>query len=319
MLVHNEDVFVEQALRNAARFCDRIHVADHMSTDATWEIVEALAGELDHVEPCACGRPATRTPSSRAMRARTPGCSASTATRSTIPPGSRASARAARRRAPGALQPEGQRPQRDGARSRGRPASGYLAPPSRSVTKLFNFAAIDSWTRCYRQYMHDGEIAFRPGYSRESLGLLGERQPWEESSFRCLHVCFLTRSSLDTPELAGSWQAEPDRPRWEDADAHDGASRPGAARAGRLRLEGGEVPPGRARDEGRRTLLPDDEHRRRRRDVRVAGCARRSALRPFRADATGFRSRRRRRRLRAWRRRQSSSVGMRRSENGCGT
>jgi len=50
MLVHNEDVFVERALRNSAGFCDRIHVADHMSTDATWEILEAIAGELDHVD-----------------------------------------------------------------------------------------------------------------------------------------------------------------------------------------------------------------------------------------------------------------------------
>ena len=27
-LVHNEDVFVERAIRNVADFCDRIHVAD---------------------------------------------------------------------------------------------------------------------------------------------------------------------------------------------------------------------------------------------------------------------------------------------------
>ena len=54
-------------------------------------------------------------------------------------------------------------------------ATGYLSPPSRSITKLFNFAAIDSWTEAYRQYMHDGEIAFRPGYDRESIGVLGER------------------------------------------------------------------------------------------------------------------------------------------------
>ena len=37
MLVHNEDEFVEQALRNAAPFCDRFHVADNMSTDGTWD------------------------------------------------------------------------------------------------------------------------------------------------------------------------------------------------------------------------------------------------------------------------------------------
>ena len=35
VLVRNEDVFVEQAIRNVAAFCDRIHVADHVSTDRT--------------------------------------------------------------------------------------------------------------------------------------------------------------------------------------------------------------------------------------------------------------------------------------------
>ncbi len=50
MLVHNEDAFVERALRNAAGFCDAFHVADHMSTDATWDIVRAVAADLDHVD-----------------------------------------------------------------------------------------------------------------------------------------------------------------------------------------------------------------------------------------------------------------------------
>ena len=53
MLVHNEDEFVEQALRNAAGFCDRFHVADHMSTDGTWDAIRRVAAELDHVERCA--------------------------------------------------------------------------------------------------------------------------------------------------------------------------------------------------------------------------------------------------------------------------
>src|SRR5918996_5027958 len=49
VLVHNEDVFVEQAIRNAVSFCDRIHAVDHMSSDGTWEILRALSNEFDHV------------------------------------------------------------------------------------------------------------------------------------------------------------------------------------------------------------------------------------------------------------------------------
>ena len=33
-----------------------------------------------------------------------------------------------------------------------------ISPPSRCGAKLFNFAAIESWTRVYRQCLHDGEI-----------------------------------------------------------------------------------------------------------------------------------------------------------------
>src|SRR3970040_1874930 len=51
MLVHNEDEFVERAVRNAAGFCDRFHVADHMSTDGTWDAIGRVAAELDHGEP----------------------------------------------------------------------------------------------------------------------------------------------------------------------------------------------------------------------------------------------------------------------------
>jgi hypothetical protein len=57
--------------------------------------------------------------------------------------------------------------------------------------------------------MHDGEIAFRPGYDRETIGVLGDSYAWEESPLRCLHVCFLRRSSLDPPEAAGHGRLSP--------------------------------------------------------------------------------------------------------------
>lgn len=210
MLVHNEDVFVEQALRNAAGFCDRIHVADHMSTDGTWEIVQDLAAELGNVD-------VTRVRATGDSQALVEGYAGSETWVFGIDGDELYDATAlACFRADllgGAHQEHFSLKgnvlhvaELDRAEER---ATGYLAPPSRSVTKLFNFAAIDSWTRCYRQYMHDGEIAFRAGYSRESLGLLGERLAWEESPFRCLHTCFLARSSLDTPERAAQGRPSP--------------------------------------------------------------------------------------------------------------
>lgn len=210
MLVHNEDVFVEEAIRNAAPFCDRLHVADNMSTDGTWDVVRSLAGELDQVQ---------------AVRVRRTGDShalvegyAGTDTWVFGVDGDELYDPAGLERFRAELLAGAYR-ELFSIKSnvlncveldRGRKlAGGYLSPPSRSITKLFNFAAIDSWTRCYRQYAHDGEIAFRRGYDAGRIGNLGERFGWDESPLRCLHVCFLRRSSLDPPGRTGTGRLSP--------------------------------------------------------------------------------------------------------------
>ncbi len=210
MLVHNEDEFVEQALRNAVRFCDRFHVADHMSTDGTWDAIRRVAAEFPTVEP---------------VRVRTTGDS-----HALVEGYAGTDAWVFGVDGDELYDPVGLASFRDellgGAyreffslksnvlnvteldRER-RTASGYLSPPSRSVTKLFNFGAINSWTRCHRQYMHDGEVAFRPGYEWETIGDLLGRFTWEESPLRCLHMCFLRRSSLDPDDAVGHGRLSP--------------------------------------------------------------------------------------------------------------
>jgi len=210
MLVHNEDEFVEQALRNAAGFCDRFHVADHMSTDGTWDVIRAVAAELNHVEPVQV----RATGDSHALVESYAG----TDTWVFGVDGDELFDPAGLGRFRAELEGGAYREffslksnvlnlaELDHER---RLASGYLAPPSRSVTKLFNFAAIDSWTDCHRQYMHDGVVTFRPGYNAETIGLLGDRFTWDESPLRCLHACFLRRSSLDPEGTAGHGRLSP--------------------------------------------------------------------------------------------------------------
>lgn len=74
-------------------------------------------------------------------------------------------------------------------------AKGYLAPPSRSMTKLYNFALIDKWVNGIHR-LHCGDIAFKTGYHAGLRYQLGETMSWEESYFRCLHTVFVRRSSL---------------------------------------------------------------------------------------------------------------------------
>jgi glycosyltransferase involved in cell wall biosynthesis len=198
VLLYNEDVFCERVIRNVAAFCDRVHVADHMSSDRTWEIVSALAREYDHVD---------------ARRVSNSGRShdlvqpyAGTRTWVFNPDGDEIYDPEGLRR----LRAELEEGRHDHAfrlvpamlhcvalDTAALTATGHLSPPARSGGKLFNFAAIESWTNVHRQCLHDGDVVFRPGWHWEAVANLGEERGWEGSPFRCLHACFLRRSSRE--------------------------------------------------------------------------------------------------------------------------
>jgi Glycosyl transferase family 2 len=198
VLVHNEDFFVEQAIRNVAAFCDRIYALDHVSSDGTWDILQRLAAELDQVEV----RRTHHADDSHAVIEHYAGTDTWVF---------------------GVDGDELYDPARlDGFRERllagdysrtfkiasnvvncidvdlaRRHATGYPSPPSRSITKLYNFAAIDAWRGDGSERLHGGTISFRPGYDDTSVDNIGERLSWDETPLRCLHMCFVRRSSGD--------------------------------------------------------------------------------------------------------------------------
>ena len=81
-------------------------------------------------------------------------------------------------------------------------ASGYLSPPARSITKLQNFGAIESWTGTAVEHFYGGDRRLRPEFEHKPVRVLGEEFSWADSPFRCLHVCFLPRSSRQPALLA---------------------------------------------------------------------------------------------------------------------
>ena len=197
VLVRNEDLHVEQAIRNVASFCDRIFAVDHMSTDETWDLLRALASELDHLDV----RRARHTRESHRVLEPFVG----TPTWALRVDGDElydADGLAALRT-----------PLEDGAFDRAfriqanvlhctsldtdeKVASGYLSPPSRPVTALFNLAAAASW-KAGAERLEGGEIRFKEGFDWKSIEPLHERYSWDDSPLRYLHTCFLRRSSLD--------------------------------------------------------------------------------------------------------------------------
>ena len=197
VLVHDEDVFVERAVRNVAAVCDRIHAFDHVSTDRTAEILAGLARELDHLE-------VRTTPDARdSHRALEQYAGtetwalgvdgdelydpeALTGLRALLEGGAYADAFHLKAHVLNcvALDLEQQT------------ATGHMSPPSRPVTKLFNLGAVDAWSGA-PQRLHAGAPRFRPGFDWSSLRYVSEDYEWATDPLRMLHTCFLRRSSAD--------------------------------------------------------------------------------------------------------------------------
>lgn len=201
VLVHNEDLHVERAISNIAAFCDQLIFCDHQSTDGTLDILERLSRELPHSSVHRIKHPSE----SHDLLKQFAG------TRTWVfavdgdeiyDPERLLSFRQrllsgefdAIWRIKGnvlhctAIEPDFSS------------ASGYMSPPSRSMTKLYNYAAISAWDGATMERLHGGSIHFKSGFHDLVKKNFHESMGWEETPFRCLHLCFLPRSSKEAHE-----------------------------------------------------------------------------------------------------------------------
>jgi glycosyltransferase involved in cell wall biosynthesis len=198
-LVRNEDVFVETVVRNVADFCDEIHVADHGSTDGTPELLHALAGELPKIHWKSIRHPAE----SHALIQHLAGSLTWIfgVDGDEIYEPDRL-ARLRQKILSGDFDAHwmllGNVLHVTKLAEDRRTASGYLAPPCRSMTKLYNFNAIESWDGYTPERLHGGKVRFRAGFAPGDRRRLHDEVTWDEADFRCLHLCFLKRSSIDS-------------------------------------------------------------------------------------------------------------------------
>lgn len=201
-MVRDEDVFVERALRNVLDFCDELIAVDHRSRDSTHEILARLeAEEPDKVRVYRTRRGGEANELLRPYVG-TPTWVLGVDGDELYEP-ERLSALRERLLADELAEwylVKGNMLHCDQLDEAAGTAGGWLAPPSRSITKLFNFAALDRWEGKAIEHLYGGERAFRRGYSDETIYYLRDEWPWATSPFRCLHVCFLRRSSRDRGE-----------------------------------------------------------------------------------------------------------------------
>jgi hypothetical protein len=77
-------------------------------------------------------------------------------------------------------------------------ARGWFAPPCRSMTKLYNFAAVERLDPATKHRLHGKNNVFNPGWDPvRSRWEMYKEIAWEDSEFRALHTCWMPRSSLD--------------------------------------------------------------------------------------------------------------------------
>jgi hypothetical protein len=197
LLVRDEDVFVERAIRNVAHVCDRLYAFDHLSSDGTAGILRRLTEELDHL---VVRRTSDAGDSHRAIEGYA-------GTRTWVlgidgdelydPSGlTELKERLAQGAYDDAFHLKGHVLNCTELNETDGQATGYMSPPSRPVTKLFNLAALDTWTGCLER-LHDGVPVFRDGYGWESLLYVSDQTDWDGDPLRMLHACFLRRSSKD--------------------------------------------------------------------------------------------------------------------------
>ncbi len=204
LLVRNEDLHVATVLTNILCFCDEILVADHGSTDRTSEILR----ELERRHPAKVRLSNIDHP---AQSHKLISQYAGTPTWIFGVDGDEIYDPAGLRRLRNRLLTG------EFARSwmllgnvlncvslnvHSGEASGHLAPPCRSITKLYNFHAIERWDGDCKERLHGGRIEFRSGFNSEQRRYLHDEVTWESADLRCLHLCFLPRSSNDAPDAA---------------------------------------------------------------------------------------------------------------------
>jgi glycosyltransferase involved in cell wall biosynthesis len=198
VLVRNEDLHVESAIRNVVAFCDRLILCDHQSTDGTLAILERVAAAYPHLELHRISHPWE---SHELIKKYAGTDSWIFAVDGDEIYDAKGLELFRNRLLAGEMDQYwmivGNVMHCDGLDLRQGVARGYAAPPCRSITKLYNFAAISSWEGDTKERLHGGKPEFLPGYHDHARWQLGEETPWDESPLRRLHPCLIPRSSLD--------------------------------------------------------------------------------------------------------------------------
>ncbi len=204
MLVHDEDRFLRRAAENVLGFCDRLLIAEHRSIDATWEIAQDLARAHPKVEAHRIRDPRESNEMLQPFAGSRTWVLGVDGDEIYDPAGL------------AAFRTELERGDWDQwwtifgnvlncreLDETARTARGWMAPPCRSMTKLYNFALVSRLDPDAKQRLMGRADVFKEGFHAGLRCELYKTAAWDDARFRCLHTCFLPRSSRHVEGLRG--------------------------------------------------------------------------------------------------------------------
>ncbi len=200
-LVRNDDRFLKQVILNTMDFCDEMIITDHKSTDNTPAIAKELATEYDHVSYHRIQHPSESHDLIRSYAGQN--CWVFGVDGDELyEPDKLAIFKEQLRngRFQESWQVLGKALHCCDLDPDKKVAKGYLARPSRSMTKLYNFSLINDWEGPCTERLHHGNIRFKDRASANSKDTSESELDWGEATFRCLHTVFINRSSRQSPQ-----------------------------------------------------------------------------------------------------------------------
>ncbi|WP_339136380.1 MAG: glycosyltransferase [Candidatus Electrothrix sp. GW3-4] len=198
VLVKNEDLFIDRVLTNILDFCDEIIVADNLSKDGTQDTVRALQQHHSKIHYHSIASPAQSHDLICGYAGTNTWIFAVDGDEIYDPLGLK---RLRQRINAGEYDRQwmilGNALNCVALNVEKGYVQGYLAPPCRSMTKLYNFNAIKAWEGPCSERLHGGEMLFKEGYDKSQRLERYKDTSWDEAEFRALHLCFLRRSTLE--------------------------------------------------------------------------------------------------------------------------
>lgn len=197
ILVRNEDIFIKNVINNISQFCDRIIVTDHQSNDKTPEIIKNLAEKNKKINYLRIQHPKESHTVIEQYAGTNTWIFAVDGDEIYDPEGL---AKFKKKLIDGKFndywQIKGNVLNCTSINYKDKIARGYLSPPARSMTKLYNFSIIEKWNNC-PQRIHAGDLKFKKKIKTPPTLELFKNIEWDDAHFRCLHTVFMQRSSKE--------------------------------------------------------------------------------------------------------------------------